>query len=604
MFTLQTLPMPQVGLCSDVSLYVRPLGGAWYSFTESAVLLNAGDGVATDTYFGSVPTAKWMRHTNVRHVEIVVGVEGDVDVEAVQHRRHFEPRVLAAGCHQGSSGELTLRLPELTELADGHVFIRVRARSDGSRFHSMLVRTSDVPRRAVRLGTSITTYDRGAYVRSNVAHLDAYLAGRPDVAQNLRLQIVDNARNLELEPCRVLQPRVIANRNLGGAGGFARGLMELRDEGWATHVLFMDDDVSLEPEVVGRTIALLSYATDSLLCVTGGMLREEFPHVQFEAGARIDPRAVHIFRPNGTDRDLSRWQELLLNDDEEPIEYAGWWYFAFPITLTEDYPLPVFVRGDDVCFGLRYGAGHMVAMNGVGVWHQDFAYKNGPVAHFYEARNIPLLLSVSRPESYDAEVLRRRLWNRTMRFGWALKYDTATAVLDGVEAFLDGPDALVGTPGDELHERIRARYGERPRFLSPAERAVPVWQPPRPPFPIAWRALSVVTLGGHLIPPPLRRRSRSWAAALDAEPAMATIGADEIIFRHEPTGEGFIARRDDQRFRALLRRLRAVSARLAREFDVAADAWRAAYPKLVSEEFWRDQFGQEPAAPEPQDGHR
>ena len=77
----------------------------------------------------------------------------------------------------------------------------------------------------------------------------------------MRLQVVDNARNLELEPTNAVVTTVVPNRNLGGAGGFARGLMELRDEGWATHVLFMDDDVTFEPEIVARIIALLSFAT-------------------------------------------------------------------------------------------------------------------------------------------------------------------------------------------------------------------------------------------------------------------------------------------------------------------------------------------------------
>ena len=151
-----------------------------------------------------------------------------------------------------------------------------------------------------------------------------------------------------------------------------------------------------------------------------------------------------------------------MNDDDEPLDYGGWWCFAFPVDLTDDYPLPVFVRGDDVCFGLRYCGGHLVAVNGIGVWHQDFAYKNGPVALFYENRNIPVVLSVSRPD-YDAAALRKRLIERTLRFASAFKYDTATAVLDGVEAFLDGPDALVG--------RARRR-APRPRSRPLRRRAI------------------------------------------------------------------------------------------------------------------------------------
>ena len=258
------------------------------------------------------------------------------------------------------------------------------------------------------------------------------------------------------------------NRNLGGAGGFARGLMELRDERWATHVLFMDDDVTFEPEVVGRIAGVLAFARDAQLCISGGMLREEYPNRQFEAGARIASNAVHIWQVNGSDYDLTDPEEddLLDNEADEHIDYGGWWCFAFPIDLTDDYPLPVFVRGDDVCFGLKYCAGRTIAMNGIGVWHQDFAHKNGPVAFFYEARNIPLVLSIAR-DDYKAGALRKRVVDRTLRFSAAFKYESAEAVLDGTEAFLDGPDRLLAKSADELNAELRGRYGERIEPLAP-----------------------------------------------------------------------------------------------------------------------------------------
>ena len=400
--------------------------------------------------------------------------------------------------------------------------------------------------------------------------------------------MIDNAANLALDPTVHLTSRVVPNRNLGGAGGFARGLMELRDEGWATHVLFMDDDVTFEPEIVGRLVAVLAHARDPMLCVSGSMLREEFHNRQFEAGARIDHDAVHIWQVNGFDYDLTDEDELLDNEAELPIDYGGWWCFAFPIDLTPDNPLPIFVRGDDVCFGLRYAAGRTMAMNGIGVWHQEFANKNNPVTFFYESRNIPVVLSVSR-DTYGARALRKRVADRTLRFTSAFKYESAAAVLDGTEAFLDGPDRLLAVSADELHTELRGRYGERIEPLSPAERSRPLWSPPRQPLPHLLRILSLVTLGGHLLPKRLRRHGR-WAVRVDTTPAMAPFNSDELVYRHDAGGEGFVCTRDPKRFRAIVRRLRAVDRRITAEFDAAAEAWRAAYPKLVSEQFWRDQF--------------
>ena len=591
MFVIQTLPTPQLGLCTDIKLYVRPFGGAWYSFTEAAVVLDAGDWVTTDTYFGVIPTAKWARHTSVRRMEVVVGVAGDVDVEAVHNRLHFEGRVIAAERHVGGTGEVVLQLPDVSTLVEGHVFIRVRARSDGSRLRSIVVRSPDQPQREVRLGASITTFNRPEYVRSNVARLDDFVGKRTDLGDRLRLQVVDNARNLELEPTNAVVTTVFPNRNLGGAGGFARGLLELRDEGWATHVLFMDDDVTFEPEIVARIIALLSYATDDRLCIAGAMLREDFPHLQFEAGAVIRTKATNLWQLIGHNRDLSDWEDLLANDGDEPFDYGGWWCFAFPIDLTDDYPIPVFVRGDDICFGLRYCAGHLVSINGIGVWHQDFAYKNGPVAFFYESRNLSVMLTVSRPE-YDATAFRKRMVERALRFASAFRYESARAALDGFEAYLDGPDRLLSTPADVFNDELRHRYGETLAPLPPDKRSVPAWSPPTEPLPFVWRAASFLTLGGHLLPRRLRR-GRTWAVRAEATPVMAMLGAEELVFRHETTGEGFVARRDMQQFKAVVRRIRALSRRISTDFEAAAEAWRTAYPKMVSEQYWRDQFSED-----------
>ena len=59
--------------------------------------------------------------------------------------------------------------------------------------------------------------------------------------------------------------------------------------------------------------------------------------------------------------------------------------------VAKDNPLPVFVRGDDVAFGLMHTGKHTVTMNGIAVWHADFALKNNPSSLYYEVRNFALI---------------------------------------------------------------------------------------------------------------------------------------------------------------------------------------------------------------------
>lgn len=52
--------------------------------------------------------------------------------------------------------------------------------------------------------------------------------------------------------------RYIPNKNCGGAGGFTRGMLEAVKLKKFTHVILMDDDIFLEPEVLERTRCFLS----------------------------------------------------------------------------------------------------------------------------------------------------------------------------------------------------------------------------------------------------------------------------------------------------------------------------------------------------------
>src|SRR5215218_7300024 len=105
----------------------------------------------------------------------------------------------------------------------------------------------------------------------------------PVLRDRVDIVVVDNGRSLQPDDLDLAHVTLLPNPNLGGAGGFARGLMHLRAEGRVTHVLFMDDDVSFDPDLVVRIVRLLSYASDPQLCIAGAMLVREQPTLLFEA---------------------------------------------------------------------------------------------------------------------------------------------------------------------------------------------------------------------------------------------------------------------------------------------------------------------------------
>ena len=151
---------------------------------------------------------------------------------------------------------------------------------------------------------------------------------------------------------------------------------------------------------------------------------------------------------------LEDWHDLLVADrEDEPIDYGAWWYFAFPIDITTDNPLPTFVRGDDVCWGLMHTHGHTVVLNGIGLWHDSFERKNGPLAWFYETRNFALASVLTEP-GYRWWHLLLRYLNLCGRSLVSLKYASARNITFGMQEFLRGPEHWLALDQEALNDAV------------------------------------------------------------------------------------------------------------------------------------------------------
>ena len=440
MRTLQRLIIPALDVCPEVEMYLRLSGPATLDVEDRQVLLRQGGVVRTDTFFGVFSLGRWGKESTVERIGLTLDISGSFTLEALV--TDLDGRERCVDRRQVDSETRQVAVPDLAELGEGLLWFRMTCESAEGRVRAFEITTDDEPARDVHLGVAITTFNRMPYVAANVARLAQLFKAHPDTAEDVSVLIVDNARNLELPLRGGVPVEIVPNPNLGGAGGFARGLWEHRRRGQATHVLFMDDDIAFEPEVIARTVSYLRFATDPETCVAGSMMRMDRPFVQFEAGADLDPTARNLWEARGRQQNLLYTEVLLNNERLEPFDYGAWWFYAFPLTTTDDYPPPLFVRGDDVYWGLRHARGKSVAINGIGVWHADFDHKNGPTSVFYENRNVPILTALAYPD-YTAAELRKRVVELALRSVFSFRYDSAQAALDGVEAFLDGPQALM-----------------------------------------------------------------------------------------------------------------------------------------------------------------
>jgi GT2 family glycosyltransferase len=587
MRTLQRLIIPALDVCSEIGLYLRLQGPATIDIDQREVVMRRGGEVRTDTFFGVFSLGVWQKETIVEELGLRVDVVGTMVFEVLATGHDGAERPIAEQVIDSSVS--IIDLPPLRTLGEGLLWVRLRCQSAEGRLRGLEIVTRDAPARPVHLGVAITTFNRMPYVAANVARLARQFKEHPETAEDVTVLIIDNASNLELSVHGGAPVEIVRNPNLGGAGGFARGLWEHRRRGLATHILFMDDDIAFEPEIIPRTVALLRFGLRDDLGVAGSMMRMDHPAVQFEAGADCDPTSPHLWEARGRGRNLLYIDVLLENERFRPFDYGAWWYYAFPLSVTNAYPPPLFVRGDDVFWGLRHMAGRSVTVNGIGVWHTDFDHKNGPTSAFYESRNVPLITSLAYPR-FTARELRQRVVDVALRSIASFRYDWAEATLDGTEAFLAGPEALMQADPSSVNDQARGAYRtEVLRALSEDEMTMPDLRPPSWLGALLLRPLAVATLGGNLLPKGLRRLG-PVVLYIQHRSVMAGVLRDELLLRFGPTAEGITLRRDRRRALQLMRRTWRVARRITAQYDEVAAAYRAAEPEMTSSEYWERQF--------------
>jgi galactofuranosylgalactofuranosylrhamnosyl-N-acetylglucosaminyl-diphospho-decaprenol beta-1,5/1,6-galactofuranosyltransferase len=323
--------------------------------------------------------------------------------------------------------------------------------------------TSTPPEHKVVLTAIICTFNRERDVAatlesllirpSGVTRVIVVNQGRPGLAA--RLADMGSA----IEGGRLL---VIEQANLGGAGGFGRGMLEAAADDDCTHVVLMDDDIDLDTAIFARLTVLLSYLRSGL-AVGGAMLDRENRRTIFSVGDVLHPSKPEICNVvDPISNDIAERSTTAYLAKHHRIDFNGWWFFALSKKdmTSKGLPLPLFIRGDDVEYGYRLMQSGIftVGWPGLAVWHDPFYAKRHPWHYFYDRRNSLFLCEM------HGRLGRWRLLG-SLHAGFAshlLRFDyaRATCIALGLKAFNDGVDALVEWNGDE-HQNLIQEFGSR-----------------------------------------------------------------------------------------------------------------------------------------------
>ena len=421
--------------------------------------------------------------------------------------------------------------------------------------------------------------------------------------------MVDNGRTLEADALSSDGVTVIPNRNVGGAGGFARGMLAALDwEGEAfTHVLLMDDDVRVSPESFIRTYALLALANERYAdaFVQGAMLKLQEPNMQFEDVSFV--RYLGGYEAYKPTMDVSRPIDLVANEttavEGHPGSYGAFWYSCIPVSAIEHrgLPLPVFLRIDDVEYGARQPATYM-AMNGICVWHSHFVGRFRPSVDLYQyGRN--MLVAAASSDICALEPFLAKFWRNFQIYVRFLAYDKASLWLDALEHYLNGPDWLACADGAQLMRDNAAKNEQMRTFdeLSEEDQAVvasvridPAWydEDANGERPFWWLAGEALPYDRHRFPDAMLRDDPGVVYYADTMSPWYETAMRNTLVSVDNTGERFHVRRLDRaRYKQLMKRARDLRSRLKEHGDEIALEYRAAAPYLSSPDFWRLYLG-------------
>ena len=441
---------------------------ALLSSADRSLRIDAEMLLSFGTYFNSFYSSYWGQCTDVSRVELRLRLAGRGAIKVFWQTPDTSVALLGRfAFNSDTATTVTIPLRDVDGVActTGRVWFNVETFDDSTLYGGEWV-TPDPPPRRVRPSVVVCTFNRVEYL----GRIMRALADRKDVYEEIsRFYIVNQGEPFGLTDLVsdasedfVDRIEVIEQENLGGCGGFTRGMYETLRDGSLTHVLLLDDDVRLHPESLFRAIRFMGYAHDDVV-LGGHMLDLVKPRELYEAGADFD-RENLIPRPHGQGEELYDPDTLEMFLHVRTVDYNGWWFFMVPTSVIRDVglPIPCFIRGDDMEYGARLArhGRRTIPVPGIAVWHEPFYLKLGSWHYYFEVRNRLTMVSLHRNGDLSAVISKIR---RRFHFDAMLsRYNSCQFAIDALRDYVKGPEGAFDTS-----DRALLRCLEQQKTIGP-----------------------------------------------------------------------------------------------------------------------------------------
>lgn len=427
-----------------------------------------GKKLAFNGFFNLFYIEKWKRYTALERLYLSIQVCGYKRLMLYHDKTCIE--TIALNARQKNNYEIKIPLEQYDQGV--FWFALIEAENKAARSCAGFYAGECKQLRDVTIGVTICTFHREEFVQRNLQLLTTSILNnrKVQIADHLWIYIVDNGETLEQsQPVQQLacsakgRVRIIANKNAGGAGGFTRGMLQIlkeKQEKNFTHILLMDDDVRIEPDLFVRLYGFLRICKEEWkdLSVGGMMLREENPYQLFAAGEKWEKGI--IFTPE-KGIDLRRFKNAagkgLMTTCHEKEYYSGWWCCCYPLSVVreDNLPIPLFLHHDDIEFGLRIRHNGIVFLNGISVWHPSFEDRPPGSNLYYDIRNDLIEIALQYEEQKASNYLWRFYWKRLAVRLVKGKWKEIVFIIQGAQDFLKGPKWLWQQNPVTLHEHVK-----------------------------------------------------------------------------------------------------------------------------------------------------
>lgn len=611
-----------------------------------SVSVPAGAEVSFQTYFNAFPASYWRRWSQLDSVVLKLEITGEARVDLYRSKIDGARIGIDGAVVKDDTVEFEISLAPFED--GGWIWFDLTAETDAQIVEAgwyapfapraqIMPDGSEVGPFEPRVAIGIPTFNRPA---DAVAALEA-LASDPAVDAVIDAVLMPDQGNKHPadEPGYQAATEAFGDRffelrqgNLGGSGGYSRIMFEAlggvdgTGEAGASrspYILYMDDDIAIEPDSVLRALQAARYAKSPML-IGGQMLnlqershlhsmgevvgRHDFmwtsaPHVHYDHDFSKHPLSDRGNYDDDPDAPNSR--DLHRRID---VDYNGWWMCMIPRVVAEKIgqPLPLFIKWDDAEYGLRAKeAGYRtVSLPGVALWHISWLDKDDTQdwQAFFHTRNrvIAGLLHSTRPRG---GTLLRNNGRQDIKKLLNMQYYATQLAVDALRSVLEGPDALHGSLARSMPAaRERARDFSETRVYRPADEESPVARGGRvlPTLEqeitsptgarLAWFTLKMLpkhwfrsTGETERLRPELeypKREAFWWRIPSHTSVLVGTAdGSGKMWYHH-----------DRAKFRRLYRESRRLTKIITRRWDQLARDYREALPRITSVEEWNETF--------------